>query len=61
MTEKTEKLEKHLAALKAKHTELDAQIAEEEAHAYPDNLKIQEYKKQKLKIKQEIEEIEKEA
>lgn len=57
----TEKLEKHLNALKAKHAELDMLIAEESARPQPDDMQIQEYKKQKLKIKQEIEEIEKNA
>jgi hypothetical protein len=55
-----EKLQKHLDALKKRHTELDAMIAEEMAHPMPDDIKIQEYKKQKLAIKQEIEEVEKE-
>lgn len=53
-----EKIEKHLAALKAKHADLDAKLAEEEARPLPDTLKIQEYKKQKLAVKQEIEAIE---
>lgn len=54
-----EKIEKHLASLKAKHAELDMKIEEENTRPMPDSLKIQEYKKQKLAIKQEIEEIEK--
>lgn len=54
-----EKLEKHLAALKAKHAELDAKLLEEEGRPLPDTLKIQELKKQKLAVKQEIEKIEK--
>lgn len=53
-----EKLEKHLLALKEKHAELDVKLAEEEARPLPDSIKIKEYKKQKLIIKQEIEEIE---
>lgn len=57
----TEKLEKHLTALKAKHAELDMLISEEEKRPQPDDMKVQEYKKQKLKIKQEIEKIEKNA
>jgi len=57
----TEKLEKHLNALKSKHAELDMLIAEEEKRPQPNDMQIQEYKKQKLKIKQEIEEIEKNA
>lgn len=54
-----EKIEKHLAALKAKHAELDMKLAEEEARPLPDTLRIQELKKQKLAAKQEIEKIEK--
>ncbi len=54
-----EKIENRLKALKEKHAELDVKIAEENAHPLPDAMKIQEYKKQKLAIKQEIEEIEK--
>lgn len=52
----TEKLQKHLAALKQRHAELDAKIEEEMARPMPDDMKIQEYKKQKLVTKQEIEE-----
>lgn len=54
----TEKTQKHLDALKQRHAELDAKIAEEMARPLPDDLKIQEYKKQKLATKQEIEELE---
>lgn len=53
-----DKIEKHLKALKDKHAELDIKLAEEEARPLPDSLKIQEYKKQKLAVKQEIETIE---
>lgn len=53
-----DKIEKHLKALKDKHAELDVKLAEEEARPLPDSLKIQEYKKQKLAVKQEIETIE---
>jgi hypothetical protein len=53
-----DKIEKHLKALKEKHAELDVKLAEEEARPLPDSLKIQEYKKQKLAVKQEIESIE---
>lgn len=55
----TEKIQKRLAALKAKHTDLDALIATEEQYPHPNDEKIREYKKQKLKAKEEIEEIEK--
>ena len=54
----TEKTQKHLEALKQRHAELDAKIAEEMARPMPDDMKIQEYKKQKLVVKQEIETIE---
>lgn len=52
-----EKLEKHLTALKAKHAELDAKLLEEESRPLPDTIRIQELKKQKLAVKQEIEKI----
>ncbi|MBR5129946.1 MAG: DUF465 domain-containing protein [Alphaproteobacteria bacterium] len=55
----SDKIQNHLNALKAKHAELDVLIAEENAHPHPDDTKIHEYKKQKLKVKEEIEEIEK--
>ena len=51
----TEKTQKHLEALKQRHAELDAKIAEELSRPLPDDMKIQEYKKQKLAVKQEIE------
>ena len=53
-----EKIQKHLEALKKRHAELDAKIAEEMARPMADDMKIQEYKKQKLAVKQEIEELE---
>ncbi len=54
----TEKMEKHLQALKDKHKALDVQIEEENARPAPNDAIIQELKKQKLKIKEEIQEIE---
>lgn len=54
----TEKMEKHLQALKEKHKALDVQIEEENARPAPNDAVIQELKKQKLKIKEEIQEIE---
>lgn len=54
----TDKIQKHLEALKAKHTELDTLIEEERVRPHPDDIKINEYKKQKLKVKEEIQEIE---
>lgn len=54
----TEKLAKHLLALKEKHADLDRLIAEEMERPAPDDMKIQEYKKKKLALKQEILKIE---
>ncbi len=54
-----EKLQKRLEALKEKHAELEAKIAEEESHPASDDMKVQEYKKQKLLVKEEIEEVQK--
>ena len=54
----TEKIQKHLAALKEKHANLDRLIAEEMERPAPDDMKIQDYKKKKLLIKEEILKIE---
>ena len=54
----TEKQEKHLQALKDKHKALDVRIEEEMSRPAPDEVLIRELKKQKLKIKEEIQEIE---
>ena len=51
----TEKQEKHLQALREKHQALHAQIDEEMARVVPNEMLIQELKKQKLKLKDEIE------
>ncbi len=50
----TEKQDKHLEALKEKHHALDLMIEEEMARPAPDETAIQEWKKQKLKLKEEI-------
>ena len=50
-----EKQEKHLHALQEKHRALHAQIEEEMARVSPNTMLIQELKKQKLKLKDEIE------
>lgn len=55
-----EKQEKHLQALKEKHRALDLQIDEENSHPAPNDAIIQELKKQKLKIKEEIQALESE-
>ena len=54
----TEKQDKHLQALKEKHHALDVMIEEEMARPAPNEMSIQEWKKQKLKLKEEIAAIE---
>lgn len=56
-----EKQEKHLQALKEKHQALHTQIEEEEARVVPNAMLIQELKKQKLKLKDEIEALTKQG
>ena len=53
----TEKLQHHIDALRKRHAELDVKIAEEELHPQPDGTKISAYKKEKLRIKDELEAI----
>lgn len=48
----------HLLALKEKHASLDAAIAEEMARPLPDETLLTTLKKQKLRLKEEIEAIE---
>ncbi len=45
----------HLTALKAKHAALDDAIKEEMARPLPDEAAISNLKRQKLKLKEEIE------
>ncbi|MEL6279707.1 MAG: YdcH family protein [Pseudomonadota bacterium] len=47
-------LETHLQELRKKHEALDIQIAEEEKLPGMDHLQIQDLKKQKLRLKEEI-------
>ena len=54
----TEKQDKHLEALKEKHHSLDLLIEEEMSHPAPNDSLIQQWKKEKLKLKEEITEIE---
>ena len=54
----TEKQDKHLEALKEKHRALDLQIEEEMTHPAPNDALIQQWKKEKLKLKEEITAIE---
>ena len=44
----------HECALEAKHASLDAKIAAEMQRPSPDQIKIAELKKQKLKIKERL-------
>ena len=45
----------HLQALKAKHAALDEEIAKEMSRPLPDETKVSSLKRQKLKLKEEIE------
>ncbi len=44
-------------ALKAKHAALDAALGEQNRRPYPDEVTISELKRQKLKIKDELQRI----
>ena len=50
-------IEARLAMLAQKHAELDADIQEEEKRPQPDPTLIRHYKRQKLRIKEEMETI----
>ena len=50
----------HLQALKAKHAALDEEIAQEMARPLPDEMILSNLKRQKLKIKEEIQALESE-
>lgn len=45
----------HIASLESKHGGLEARIAAEHQRPLPDELKIAELKKQKLKLKETLE------
>jgi uncharacterized protein len=47
----------HQESLKAKHADLDEQIAEEERRPHPDDVVIHHLKKMKLRIKDELMEL----
>ena len=49
--------EKHIESLKDKHAELEQAIAIENNRPSPDEIRIQEMKRQKLRIKDEIEKM----
>ena len=44
----------HLSALKSRHADLDAKIANEERRPAPDMAALAQLKKQKLKLKEEM-------
>lgn len=44
----------HISALTAKHSNLDQRIAAESQRPLPDQLRIAELKKQKLRVKEEL-------
>ena len=44
----------HLSALKSRHADLDAKIANEERRPAPDMALVAQLKKQKLKLKEEM-------
>ena len=47
-------VDEHIEALRAKHASLDKEIDEENHRPHPDDLRITELKRQKLRIKDEI-------
>jgi hypothetical protein len=47
-------LTSHMESLKAKHTDLESRIADEERRPHPDESCINDLKKQKLRIKDEL-------
>jgi len=44
----------HLSALRSRHADLDAKIANEERRPAPDAARLAQMKKQKLKLKEEM-------
>ena len=44
----------HIEALRSKHAELEALIDEEEKRPAPDDIKLHELKREKLRIKDEL-------
>lgn len=45
----------HFEALRHRHNDLEAKINEEMQHRQPDTIKLRSLKKEKLKVKQELE------
>lgn len=50
-------LEAHVENLNAKHAEIENNIHTEEHRPHPDGLRIMELKRQKLRIKEELERL----
>jgi hypothetical protein len=50
-------LAEHIGSLKAKHAALDAAIHDEETRPLPDVARLHDLKRQKLKLKDEIEQM----
>lgn len=46
--------EEQIAVLKAKHTELDTKLQDQNSRPHPDEQLVSEIKKQKLRIKDEL-------
>lgn len=44
----------HLSALSARHSELESQIAQENVRPHPDDVQLMQWKKQKLRLKDEM-------
>jgi hypothetical protein len=50
-------LESHILELSDKHRKIDDDIHEERLRPYPDDLRVVELKKRKLRLKEEIERL----
>lgn len=50
-------LEAHLAELSAKHQKLEEEIREEQTHPATDSLRLAELKREKLRLKDQIERL----
>ena len=53
--------QEHIEALRSKHLSLKHEIEEENQRPHPDDFRIAELKRQKLRIKDEIAQLENEA
>jgi hypothetical protein len=50
-------LEAHLQSLNQRHQELESQLSSEMKHAHPDDVRVHELKRLKLRIKDQIERL----